>query len=75
MICQYFGYKFIISILLYSVYNMRRKLFLLKQMALIISPRKLRFFDLKKLLPTIDIFSPLNLKGWIILTKIIFDYG
>ena len=40
-----------------------------------LSPRKLKNFDEIKVVPTINIFYPLVLKGWNLIRKVCQDYG
>ncbi|KRX01343.1 hypothetical protein PPERSA_01246 [Pseudocohnilembus persalinus] len=66
-----------IFILIYTgIQDIQRKIFLMQQLALSLSPRKLQNLDEKKWLPTINIFSSSNIKGWMMIRKLLqFAWG
>ena len=68
-------YSTTLSMMMWGVYDLARTNFMLDQMLLILSPRKLINMDLKKYLPTINFICPIQLKGWLITRRVAIEYG
>lgn len=58
-----------------AITDMKRKLFLLRNLGQIISPKKLGIYKIDKLLPTVNLMDQLSLKNWMELRKTVMDYG
>ena len=55
--------------------NLHLKSYLMKQCSYMISPQRNLEYKEKKLLPTLNIYCPYNLKGWSYIRKISLDYA
>lgn len=58
-----------------GIRDMKRRLFVLRQLGQIISPKKLQYYKDKKLLPTVNFLDQVTLHSWIDLRKLAIDYG
>ncbi|KRX01345.1 hypothetical protein PPERSA_01248 [Pseudocohnilembus persalinus] len=72
---QYYAFLSLNMIVLMGIYDIYRKNYFMEQLAYILSPRRIGITDSLKLLPSINLFSQVNLKGWMLLRKVLFDYG
>ncbi|EGR27314.1 major facilitator superfamily protein, putative [Ichthyophthirius multifiliis] len=61
--------------IIFGIVDMKRKVFMMEQLAFLISPRKIKSIDSDKIFPTINIFKGLNLKGWLLLRQVCQEYG
>jgi hypothetical protein len=50
--------------ILNGLHDMKRKIYLMIQLGFLISPRKIKSMDMAKIMPTINIFKSVTLKGW-----------
>ena len=64
--------QFILGITLSDI---NAKIYCFKQIAYLISPRKISSFLAKKIYPTLNIFDPIPLKTWRNLRKVMNEYG
>ncbi|KAL4479117.1 hypothetical protein ABPG72_008947 [Tetrahymena utriculariae] len=68
-------YFYTVWTIIQGIIDMKRKIYMMDQMAFMISPRKLRNIDVKKLFPTINIFKSSNLKAWQLMRHVCQEYG
>ncbi|EAS06078.1 transmembrane protein, putative (macronuclear) [Tetrahymena thermophila SB210] len=68
-------YFYTVWTIIQGIIDMKRKIYMMEQMAFMISPRKLRNIDAKKLFPTINIFKSSNLKAWQLMRHVCQEYG
>ncbi|KAL4432700.1 hypothetical protein ABPG74_011521 [Tetrahymena malaccensis] len=68
-------YFYTVWTIIQGIIDMKRKIYMMEQMAFMISPRKLRNIDTKKLFPTINIFKSSNLKAWQLMRHVCQEYG
>ena len=54
------------------IMTLHLKSFLMKQCSYLISPKRTLEYREEKLLPTLNIYSPFNLKGWSYIRKNLF---
>lgn len=62
-------------VLIIVVEDMKTKIFCLKQIGYLISPKKLSYLKDRKLYPTLNIFDPLTLRTWSNFRKLMNNYG
>lgn len=55
--------------------DIKRKLFSMRQLGQLISPKRREDYSKEKLLPTINIMDPMSLKCWVKLRYLVLDYG
>jgi len=58
-----------------SIIDLRSKIYCLKQLGFLISPKKISYLRERKLYPTFNIFDPVTIKTWCSLRKVINEYG
>ena len=65
----------IVSYCVSLIFSLNLKSYLMKQCSFLISPKRTLEYREIKLLPTMNIYCPFNLKAWCYIRKICLDYG
>ncbi|KAL4483557.1 hypothetical protein ABPG72_016838 [Tetrahymena utriculariae] len=73
LVCNMFVFFCLQTMLGY--FDIKRKLFMQRQLSFMIAPRKLKNLDIEKMLPTVDIFNSYTIKGWTLIRKVCMEYG
>jgi len=68
----FWGNIFTLSI---AILDLRSKIFCIKQLGNLISPKKVAFLREKKIYPTLNIFDPVSLKTWSNVRRVVGEYG
>jgi len=58
-----------------AILDLKSKIFCIKQLGNLISPKKVAFLRERKIYPTLNIFDPVTLKTWSNVRRVVVEYG